>query len=362
MQNDIPLANGPLVGTTPPPVPSIRLNENAQLLEFLVPYPMRIEDANPWQPIEANIENKKLFIEKPALSTKRLEPDGIVGNETADAFCTIFRVTCPKEASETFPLPADVWSVVEELLTWIRVKARHYWLLHGFESFGALYRGSEFQREGNQVGQRNMLAYGQNLIVEPLTKALWSSMSQQLNSKQHPPVSESLFCDALVSAVSGDESKAVLELGVAAEVEVTRMLTEVANTLPNSPQKAKFRNKGERDKFGQKFSDWPLRLGLEDAPAFKMKGLYSGWTDIVKDLYKMRNGVAHSGKLHSNRHIGEYVFSANALFAYCRAQREKAGVGVYSYPAGEFPYHQLIGFRTGIFTIQTSMTTGRFSD
>jgi hypothetical protein len=101
MQNDIPLANGPLIGVTPPPVPSIRLNQNAQLLEFLVPYPMRIEDTNPWQPIETSIGNKKLFIEKPALSTKRLEPSGAVGNETADAFCSIFRVTCIKEASDT---------------------------------------------------------------------------------------------------------------------------------------------------------------------------------------------------------------------------------------------------------------------
>jgi hypothetical protein len=323
---------------------------------------MRIEDANPWHPIETIIGSKKLFIEKPALSTKRLEPSGAVGNETADAFCSIFRVTCTKEASDTFPLPADVWSIIEDLLTWIRVKARHYWLLHGFESFGALYRGSEFQQEGNQVGQRNVLAYGQNLIVEPLTEALWSSMSLELKAKQHPPVAESLFCDALVSTVSGDESKSVLELGVAAEVEVTQMLTDVANAPPNTPQKAKFRNKGERDKFGQKFSDWPLRLGLEDATAFKMKGLYGGWTGIVKELYKMRNGVAHSGKLHSSRHIGDYVFSTNALFAYCRSQRQKAGVSVYSYPAGQVPYYQLVAFRTGVFSIQTTMTTGQFSD
>ncbi|HEY2236987.1 MAG TPA: hypothetical protein VGK01_26205 [Candidatus Angelobacter sp.] len=198
------------------------------------------------------------------------------------------------------------------------------------------------------------------LVVEPLIEPLWLSIGNELRLKWHPPVAESLFCDALVSAVSGDESKAVLELGVAAEVEITRMLGDVATFLPDTPQKSKFRKKGERDKFPEKFIDWPTRLGLEDATAFKMQSLYTGWTDQVRELYQMRNGVAHSGQLHSKKGIASYALSTNALFAYTRAQREMAGVSVYSYPQGQSAYKQLIGFRDGIFRVETSMTVGHF--
>lgn len=55
-----------------------------------------------------------------------------------------------------------------------------------------------------------------------------------------PPIVESLFCDALLSVVTGEELKAVLELGVSAETAITELLLKTADIPPATPKKRKF--------------------------------------------------------------------------------------------------------------------------
>src|SRR5437764_426025 len=81
------------------------------------------------------------------------------------------------------------------------------------------------------------------LIERPLTEEVWLALSQELNAGEEPPVSEALFCDALLSATAGDEIKAVLELGVAAEVELSDLLDTVSQLVPDNPDKTDYRNK-----------------------------------------------------------------------------------------------------------------------
>jgi hypothetical protein len=342
-------------------VPQFRLAADGQLVEFLVSFPIHIVDDQPWAPLLCKLGSRLVAIEKPLAIMHGYAPAGRIGNEVPDAFCSIIRVHCLTDATPaTYPQQSELWPIIERLLTWMRVKARHYWLLHGHAGFDTLYRGSVMTQEASQIGQRNFATYGRNLIVRPLEQDLWATFSNEINSKAEPPVSESIFCDALVSAVAGDEAKAVLELGVAAEIEITHLLTDVSRIQPKTAQKNKFVKKGERDKFYEKLAEWPEKLGLQKAQTFDPIGNSSQWFNLLLELYKLRGSVAHSGKVVSvtGRSPTEYLMATNVLFDYCREQRRSAGIPIYSYPATRSPFQQIVLFREGEISAETNTVVG----
>ena len=355
-----PLSNGPFAATTPPVEPRFRLDADGQLVEFLIPFPIHLVDEQPWEPLRCKLGNQIVSIQKPLSIVQGYAPAGRIGNEVSGALCSIIRVHCAPEATQgNYPRPGELWPIVEQLLTWMRVKARHYWLLHGHGGFDTSYRGSVMTQSGSQRGQRNFASYGRTLIVRPLEQDLWLTFAEEINSNAQPPVAESIFCDALMSAVAGDEAKAVLELGVAAEIEITQLLADVSRTPPETHQKIKFAVRGERDCFYDKLAVWPEKLGLQKAQTFDPFGNFQEWLDLLRELYKFRGGVAHSGRLASS--TGEsatnYLMAANVLFAYCREQRRRAGVSVYSYPGTRSPFQQIVLFREGEIFAETSTAT-----
>ena len=150
-----------------------------------------------------------------------------MGNEQADAFCTVIRLSTPS----TFQLSTDEgWRIIKRLLEWIRVKCRHYWLLQGIAGFGAAYRGTLFVRDGNQISYQNVALYGPNVVVNPLSLELWSSMAFELETKAELPLADSIYCDSLLSIAAG----------VAMEVALTRLLVDVSAAQPSSPAKISF--------------------------------------------------------------------------------------------------------------------------
>ena len=357
----LPMSNGPLGQTTPPAVPQFRLDANGQLVEFLVSFPIHIVDDQPWAPLQCKFGERLAFIQKPLSIMHGYGPPGRIGNEVPDAFCSIIRAhSLPDATQRNYPTQSELWPIIQRLLTWMRVKARHYWLLHGHAGFDTLYRGSVMNQDESQIAQRNFATYGRNLIVRPLEQDLWLTFVNELNTDAEPPVSESIFCDALISAVAGDEVKAVLELGVAVEIEITQLLTDVSRTLPRTAQKGKFAAKGERDKFFEKLAVWPQKLGLDEAKSFDPTGNFKQWFDLVRELYKLRGKVAHSGKLSSTAgHSAlDYLMATNVLFDYCREQRRGAGVPIYSYPATRRPFQQIVLFNTGELSAETNTVVG----
>jgi hypothetical protein len=201
------------------------------------------------------------------------------------------------------------------------------------------------------------------LIVRPLTKNIWLTLAADIAAGIEPPVAEALFCDALLSVAAGDDIKAILEIGVAAEVELSRLLGDASLLSPITQGKTDYTKKGDRNSFYSKLDDWPQKVGLESAASFSISGLFTGWVDVVKELYDLRGSVAHSGKLRpgiSARSAAEYVLVGNALFAYCRAQRIKAGLTHYSYPASQLPYNQVSVFRDGTISYVSSPLVGTF--
>src|SRR5882724_7710463 len=87
----VPLSNGPLRATTPPAAPRVRLDEDGQLLEYLLPFPMHIIDTRPWSPMHCIIGSSPVQIHKPIPVAKFYEPQERIGNGSPDAFCSIIR-------------------------------------------------------------------------------------------------------------------------------------------------------------------------------------------------------------------------------------------------------------------------------
>lgn len=361
----IPLSNGPMRAATPPSVPNFRFAQDGRQIEFLLPFPMHIVDASQWPALECEAGGRPVSIQKPVPVVQPYEPPERIGNESPDAFCSIVRVDQRHEPNGAYTKPAEVWPLVEALLSWIRVKARHYWLLHGQAGFGAVYRGSVMTQEGQRIAQQNVVTYGRNLIVRPLDEGLWVSIRNELIGRAEVPVSESILCDALISAVAGDEMKAVLELGVAAEIEITQLLVNVSGTLPDTLKKREFRTKGgDWEPFARKLRHWPQELGLQEATLFSRPGIPKDWVAVLKELYSFRGSVAHSGKLRAGataKNASAYIFAANALFEYSREQRAVARIPDYSYPSSRRPYDQLVAFKDGEMSAESSSSAATLS-
>jgi hypothetical protein len=340
------LTNGGIRIVSAPAVPQYIPNSEGMVMEYLVAFPMYILDPRDWKPIECVVNGIFFNIERPIAVTTPYHPEKELGNEGAEAFCSIIRIKTPPGIQLEHH---DGWKIVESLLQWIRVKCRHYWLLHGSAGVGALYRGTMFTRQGSKFTSQNIASYGPGVVVRPLTEEVWLSIREELENDEEVPLAETIYCDALLSVAGRNEMKALLEAGVAAEVAITQLLTEVSSVQPDSPGKADFREKMKADypPFSRKLTEWPQRLGLEAATDFALPGIPSTWVQKVQELYRLRNGVAHAGERKSKSsalptHVGIFIFAANALLEYCRSQRSRVGLRNYSMPAGSAAFEQII--------------------
>ncbi len=75
-------------------------------------------------------------------------------------------------------------------------------------------------------------------------------------------------------------------MGVAAEIEITQLLTSASRTPPTSPKKTEFRLKsGDWDNFKKKLQEWPQDVGLQAAASFSAPGMFPISIKVVKELY-----------------------------------------------------------------------------
>lgn len=357
----LPLSNGPIRVVTAPIVPRSMIDQDGRVIEYLLSWPMHIIDNSIWKRIEFIVNGIPISIQRPIPATAQYEPEGRLGNESPEAFCTIIRVRTPLGAELSTD---DGWRVVESLLLWIRVKCRHYWLLHGMTGFGAVYRCSILTRNGKRLFQKNVSTYGPNVIVRPLTEALWLSIQDELEADTEIPLADSIYCDALLSIVAGDQMKALLEAGVAAEVAITQLLLEVSDCPPDSPAKKNFRKTGDFDRFKKKLTEWPQLLGLEAADSFKFQGMPADWVTTVQNLYKLRNGVAHGGKIKTAapaNTLTAAIFAVSTLLQYCREQRSRVGLPSYSMPSGSSIYEQIVMYHDGFVSTNSGLWEGLLS-
>jgi hypothetical protein len=336
----MPMSNGPIRTVTGPLQLTYALDSDRHEVEYLVPFPFHAVDPSPWPPLQLVSEGIPLSIYRPIPSLETHATKVQIGNEHADAYCTVIRVSAP--LGKSFTNDAG-WRAIKRLLEWIRVKCRHYWLLHGLNGFGATYRGTSMTRHGLTMTHQNIAMYGPNVIVNPLTIDVWASIQNEMDSGADLPLADSLFCDSLLSIVAGDSMKALLEAAVAMEVALTQLLVDVSTAPPATPAKTNFiKKKGDRDNFGKKLMDWTERLDLTRVEAFSLPTMDASWHETVRDLYQMRNGVAHGGRaMATSGNVVRSMYAAGALLEYCRQERLRHGLGAFSMPTQQSPWAQI---------------------
>lgn len=303
--------------------------------------PFTLLTPSPWPPLHFKWNGIPVTVHRPVPTFGHQAATGQSGNEAFDAYCMMIRVACPNTADLN---PDEGWRIARRLLEWIRVKCRHYWLLHGISGFGAAYRGTLFTRQGHQITQQNLAMYGPNVIVNPLTREIWETLEIEMEQGSEPPIEDALYCDALLSIVAGNPTKALLEAGVAAEVALTRLLVDVATSSPSTSGKKRFlRDQADRNSFAKKLTQWTRTLNLDPIHGFTAPNAPPDWLTNVKDLYQMRNGVAHGGARGSADYLEvvRHMFAANALLEYVRVQRLQQGLKTYTMPAGTTPAEQI---------------------
>ena len=355
MQANVPLWNGPLRLKTPPAAP-VQLNRDGSLIEFLLPYPMHIADWSAWDDLLDKVGNIEVRVEKPVVVPIEAAAAGTFSNDAPDLFCTIVRVLVPGNLG--WPtIEKDTYRVVESMLQWLRILARQYWLLHGSTGVSAFYRGTIFSSSGTTLSQQNFASYDRTVLVRPLSREIWDSVRSNASAHRSIPVSESILCDALMSIASRDDVKGLVELGLAAEIELTRLLEAVAVNRTDPAAKDFLERKRRRqDKFQWKLEDSSVALGLDDPGKFQIAGGPPNWKDKLILLYKFRGSVAHSGKAVveesgvtrpiTDPEISGFIFAVEALLHWSAAQRRQRSLIEYDSPFSQFSDRPIIGLLT----------------
>lgn len=239
--NRPPMWNGLPRMTTPPDTPTKPMSENGQLFEFLLPYPIHIFDSTDWPPLRIAHDGTEIYLLKPISTSVTATEQLAVGNESPDLYCSNVRAVVLK-TFQGFPSTHEgVFEIVRHALQWMRVLSRQFWIGTGAAGVAAASRGSAFNVDGAFVTQMNYALYGSTVLVHALPRRFWEPLGQCVASGAPVPVSESIYCDALASFASGDSVRCLVELGVAVEIELTKLLDELAAVNPDADRAAKYR-------------------------------------------------------------------------------------------------------------------------
>ncbi|MGA2605925.1 MAG: hypothetical protein ABSD89_06160 [Halobacteriota archaeon] len=343
--------------TTPPRSPIRPMQDEGQLFEFLLPYPINIFDDAEWPALSIQRDEIHVHLLKPiSLQVSPTEPVS-AGNEAPDLFSTNFRTLVLRTAPR-YPIKhADVFPIVREALQWIRVLSRQYWIGTGTAGIAAAYRGSAFRVEPPAVAQMNYAGYGQTVQVRALKLDSWHQVRSCVEAQIPVPPAESIFCDGLSSFVSGDPVRSVIELGISAEIELTNLLDDVAAIRPTAAATTDYLDlkRKHRDRFHTKLLQVSKAFGLDDPTSYGVPNMQSNWAELLQKLYGFRNKAAHEGRCLvkdktsqttrplNTGELQSFVFAVEAMFNWARQQRRTLGLATVATPRRDDQIVSIIG-------------------
>jgi hypothetical protein len=205
--------------------------------------------------------------------------------------------------------------VLNELLAWVRVLTRQYWVGYkdseapSYHAVVATVEGGKKTYIGGATGTLGMVfSYGKKL--DPHT---WKSIEGKLARKELPPPSQLFFCDALLDVAEEDIAQAVVALGASCEIEMQNLVREIAKARGGDAQALIGRGRLVRKQFRDTFEIVEV-LGGQPFPA----------VETVVKLYEERGKAIHRGQLEhvSVSNITDFVNAVEALFSWAKAQRK----------------------------------------
>lgn len=328
-----PMWNGLPRMTTPPDTPTKPMPEDGQLFEFLFPYPIHIFDSTDWPPLRIAHDGTEIYLLKPISTPVTATEQLAVGNESPDLYCSNVRAVVLK-TFQGFPATHDrVFEIVREALQWMRVLSRQFWIGTGAAGVAAASRGSAFNVDGAFVTQMNYALYGSTVLVHALPRRFWEPLGQCVASGVPVPVSESIYCDALASFASGDSVRCLVESGVAVEIELTKLLDELAAANPDPDGAAKYRREKRELTFKARLLTATAWLHATNPKQFVIPNMPADWAEQLLSLYKFRSTAAHEGRAVIDSETGprllaagdlqHFIFSTEVLYRWSSAQRLK---------------------------------------
>ncbi|MGD0221131.1 MAG: hypothetical protein ABSF71_02240 [Terriglobia bacterium] len=216
-----------------------------------------------------------------------------------------------------------VLPLLQQLVSWIRVLTRQFWLGYYGRSTRPqkylLYIGpgeKDKPRHSGAVGWG--LEYGRDLDA-----TTWAQIGTKLALGERPRPSQLFFCDALLDISDGDLAQAIVALGVSCEIEIATLRQDILA--------------GKDEEFGRLFEEY-MRPRFEES--FKLLNEFGcdPFSDfdkdachLVRNLYRARGKAAHRGECYYVENgqkvlitlagVFEYVNAVERLFAWSNAQR-----------------------------------------
>lgn len=216
-----------------------------------------------------------------------------------------------------------VQPLLQQLISWIRVLTRQYWVGYSGRNFRpikyVMYVGQGEKEKPSHAGEVGWsFEYGRGLDA-----ATWAQIETKLALGERPKPSQLFFCDALLDIAEGDVAQAIVALGVSCEMEMSILRQDILA--------------GKDEEFQRLFEEY-MKPRFEDS--FKLlkefgcdpfREFDEKADRLVRNLYKARGKAAHRGESYYEENgkkvfitrdgILVYVHAVERLFAWSDAQR-----------------------------------------
>jgi hypothetical protein len=312
----------------------------SQFFEYILQFPILIHDQTPWRVLHLSAEKCIANILKPVTISAELVGTSPLSSNVPQTHLTGFGIHVQYEKDTPGLRITDFSKLVFRVASWIRVTCRQFWILSGSHGFSEQYHGTSNRYFENRLEQEHYSVWSGGVVLKPLTLQTWLELEVLINSFEQPPVSDSMFCDALNYFASGNTLQCIVLLGIAAEIEISNLLDEFASASSDINAKVSYstRKKNHTDNFSWKLKDGSLLFQLSDPMANLGLGGHK-WADSLLELYKLRGSAVHAGKLPeftgsqpgqdpAFSNVARFVFAVEDMYQWADEQRTLNGLQI----------------------------------
>jgi hypothetical protein len=271
-----------------------------------------------WRPIDLQFEGLRFNVRPPLSGYYPFEPSAGQNHEwlLKAAFqpfgLSIFEVEVDV-AREEFDV-AHVNALIANVLSWIRVLTRQFWLGKQARPAG-LVPSYELFEDGQTLhsgGGVNVLKYGR-----PLERSDWDALGICNTGAALPDIALVTFCDSLLSYGNGDRRHSLIQMASCCDQEVN-YLVERAYTS-KAPSLAAFIKKRLRYEFSTAHSELVHALGLQPFNEFDAKAAKK-----INELYDYRGRAIHQKNLaFIMPDPMSFAWAVEKLFSWSEAQANR---------------------------------------
>ncbi len=317
-------------------IPKATTLPDKTLYEFPIFGAVSLADNSEWEPIAIKGIGIPVKLLKPRVGHISAQAEGRITSQALDVRYTTFTfesALCP--VAETLT-PNALLPSLNGIIHLLRTVTRQYWLGLTMANEGAVFQAVRARIESGTATFEGVGGFTMPFDITPIDWKAWHFLGELLQREMFPSSAEVLLCDALLEARRGDLLRSLMLLGVACEVEVVKLIDQLATRKGLSNNKKKSLS---REHFKAKFLHRTVELGASDPRSSTIPQFPPNWADMICMLYMMRNDIAHSGICMVNergkavpaemRHLTDSIHATDALLCWANAERRRLGMPAF---------------------------------